>query len=136
MLRQAKRMVRRPSVEWRRGPAWYIVFAGLFGGFASVPFLEQRSALAYATIPVGCVFGGVAFRIRSRSWPHDQSVRIRQIIYSTVAILLPPLCLFFVAGPYGQGPAIMAIGAIVGASVAYGIIVGGTRRFNDTHNVG
>ncbi len=115
--------------EFRRGPAWYIVFAGLAGGFAMVPFLVDQNAVALAMIPAGCVIGGFIFRIRSHQWPYDPTVRKRQLIYSALAIILPPTALFFLGGPYGQGPAIMMIGAIVGASVAGGIFASGTRRF-------
>jgi len=120
------------SVTWRRGPAWYIVFAGLLGGFASIPFLSQQNAMAFATIPIGCVFGGLVFRVRSQSWPHDATVRSRQIIFSMLAAFLPPLCLFVLGRPYGQGPAIPMIGAIVGTSIACGIFVSGTRRFDES----
>ncbi len=94
-----------------------------------VPFFAHQSAVGVAMIPAGCVIGGFIFRIRSHQWPHDPTVRKRQLIYSALSIILPPTALFFLAGPYGQGPAIMMIGAIVGASVAGGIFASGTRRF-------
>ena len=118
--------------EFRRGPAWYIAFAGLAGGFASIPILILQNAMGFVMVPVGCVIGGLIFRIRSHQWPHDPTVRSRQLIYSALAMVLPPTALLFLAGPYGQGPAVIMIGAIVGASVACGIFASGTRRFGLT----
>ncbi|WP_234952449.1 hypothetical protein [Rhodopirellula baltica] len=116
--------------EFRRGPAWYIIFSALAGAFASVPFLTHVPAIGLATLLIGCVVGGLIFRIRSRNWPHDPSVRSRQMLYSLIAISFPPMGLFLLAGHNAQGIGIILLGALVGAFIACGIFVSGTRRYS------
>ncbi|QEF99226.1 hypothetical protein Mal15_32880 [Stieleria maiorica] len=116
------------TVRDRRGPALYIVIGALVGGFASLPFLAVRSPLAFVTILVGCVSGGLLYRSVSSGWPVDETVRRRQLIYAFIAAVLPPLVLALTANDEGQAIAYAFIGAVVGGSVACGILVSGTKR--------
>lgn len=116
--------------EFRRGPAWYIVFSAVAGAFASAPFLTHVPAIGLVTILGGSVVGGLIFRIRSRNWPHDPSVRSRQMLYSLIAICFPPMGLFLLAGPNAQGIGILLLGGLVGAFLVCGIFVSGTKRFS------
>ncbi|KAA5547329.1 hypothetical protein FYK55_00475 [Roseiconus nitratireducens] len=109
-----------------------IVGCGLLGGFAAVPFLALHNPLGFATVLVGCIFGGLVYRFRSRDWPHDPSIPRRQLWYSALAVILPPGVLFLLAGPRGQGPGFIVIGLVIGVSVAVGILISGTRRLNAT----
>tara|TARA_R110002072_G_scaffold13576_2_gene57185 strand:- start:9000 stop:9464 length:465 start_codon:yes stop_codon:yes gene_type:complete len=112
--------------EFRRGPAWYIAYSALAGAFASIPWLTHLPALGLVAILAGCVIGGLIFRIRSRSWPHDPRVRHRQLLYSLIAVSFPPAGLFLLAGPIE----IIFSGAALGAFAACGIFVSGTRRYS------
>ncbi|TWU18555.1 hypothetical protein Poly21_07190 [Allorhodopirellula heiligendammensis] len=114
----------------RRGPALYIVGLGFLGGVGSIPFLALQNPIGFVVVLTGCILGGLVYRIRSRDWPHDPTIRQKQILYSALAVALPPAVLFLFAGPNGQGPAIVMIGLIVGVSVACGIFISGTRRLN------
>ena len=114
----------------RRGPALYIAGFGLLGGFGAIPFLALQNPTGFALVLVGCIVGGMIYRLRSRNWPHDPTIYKRQVQYSGLAVVLPPAVLFLFAGPNGQGPAIVMIGLIVGVSVACGIFISGTRRLN------
>ena len=116
--------------EFRRGPAWYIAYSALAGAFASIPWLTHFPALGLIAILAGCVTGGLIFRIRSRNWPHDPRVRHRQLLYSLIAVSFPPAGLFLLAGPNAQGFGIILLGAALGAFVACGIFVSGTRRYS------
>ncbi|MEM6692124.1 MAG: hypothetical protein AAF664_22035 [Planctomycetota bacterium] len=127
---------RKTPAEFRRGPAWYIVFTALAGAFASIPFLARQNAVGLVMVLAGCVVGGFIFRVRSQHWPVDPTVRYRQIVYSLLAVSLPPAVLFMFAGPNGQGPGVVVIGAIVGVSIACGIFASGTRRFGATQTTG
>ncbi|ELP33766.1 hypothetical protein RBSWK_02312 [Rhodopirellula baltica SWK14] len=100
------------------------------GAFASVPFLTHVPAIGLATLLIGCVVGGLIFQIRSRNWPHDPSVRSRQMLYSLIAIFFPPMGLFLLAGYNAQGIGIILLGALVGAFIACGIFISGTRRYS------
>jgi hypothetical protein len=104
------------------------------GAFASIPWLTHLPALGLVAILAGCVIGGLIFRIRSRSWPHDPSVRSRQMLYSLIAISFPPIGLFLLAGPNAQGIGIILLGALVGSFIACGIFVSGTKRFSHVDN--
>ena len=66
----------------------------------------------------------------------DTLLLVVGVVSLALAIALPPLCLFFLTRPSSAAPAVMAIGAIVGASVACGIFVSGSRRFTDNQYVG
>jgi len=105
----------------RRGPALYIAGFGLLGGFGAIPFLASKNPIGFSVVLIGCIVGGLIYRIRSRKWPHDPTIRPRQFVYSILAVTLPPGVLFLLAGPRGQGPSIVLIGLIVGVSVTCGI---------------
>ena len=114
----------------RRGPALYIAGFGFLGGVGATPFLALQNPIGFVVVLTGCILGGLVYRIRSRDWPHDPTIRQKQILYSAPAVVLPPAVLFLFAGHNGQGPAIVMIGLIVGVSVACGIFISGTRRLN------
>jgi|GEM_PF-2981115 len=52
------------------------------------------------------------------------------MLYSLIAISFPPMGLFLLAGPNAQGIGIILLGALVGAFIACGIFVSGTRRYS------
>lgn len=124
---------RNASGESRRGPAWYIAFGGLGGAAISAPLIslpnDVGTVVSLAMILIGCVLGGLAYRVRSRIWPHDPKVRNRQIGYSMTAIALAPVPLFLLTGSTASWLEVMGIGVIVGVAVACGIFASGTRRF-------
>lgn len=116
----------------RRGPALYIIFAGLVGGIGSVPFLAVQSPLALLAPLVGCVAGGLLFRSVSQDWPHDPSVRPRQILFSFLALTVLPAALVIAAGIEAHRLPFAVIGLSVGGAVAAGIMISGTRRLRGT----
>ena len=112
----------------RRGPALYIVGCGFLGGFVAVPSLMARNAIGLLAITFGCIAGGLAFRLTTENGQHDATVRWRQIVYSLVAVVLPTLLCWFATDEYGPRIPYTVIAFSVGASVAIGIFVSGTRR--------
>lgn len=125
----------QPTRRLRRGPALYIAGFGLLGGFGAIPFLAHRSPNAFAVILAGCIAGGFVYRFRSRGWPKDPTVFSRQLQYSTLAIVSPPAGISMFASWNGPGFAFMLIGLIVGASIACGIAVSGSRRLSAPQQV-
>lgn len=126
---------RESQVEFRRGPAWSIVFSGLAGVFAStLAILHQDGKgldLGLLIVLFGCVVGGMLFRLRSIHWPDDPTARFRQVIYSLLAIALPPAVIYLGAGPGRQEGGFVMIAFVV----ACGIFASGTRRFRGTPNM-
>jgi len=130
--------------EYRHGPAWYIVFSGsAIGGAGTLFVLGQewiRLSIGLLTVLamvfVGCVLGGLLFRIRSLRWPDDPTVRFRQVIYSLLAVVSLPVMIYSIGGANYSGLGGMMVGVAIGCSVACGIFASGTRRFRGTQNMG
>ena len=118
----------------RKGPALYIVSIGMLFGFGAVPLLMRYNPIGLAVPLVGCVLGGIVYRIRSRHWPIDPSARTRQCVYVLCVLTLVPATIYSITGIRAQGAGMVAIGAIVGFSVALGILLSGLRRHGSLHS--
>ncbi len=119
----------------KRGPSLYIVLTGLLGGILSPLLLLRRefSEIGLAMPLVGCIFGGVVYRIRSLRWPVDPGVRAKQIKYIACLLFILPGTIGMFTGVRGQGVGFILLGAIIGFAVSCGILVSGLRRPSKTH---
>lgn len=118
------------TVRARRGPALYLLFGGSLGGVVAFPLLAVQSPLAFVAILMGSVSGGLLYRWVSSDWPHDESVRRQQLIYSVFAALFPTIALAIHGDNNSQVLEYALIGAAIGGSAACGIFVSGTKRLN------
>jgi peptidoglycan/LPS O-acetylase OafA/YrhL len=117
------------------GPLPYFSAAMLVGFLLAVPLIVPRSLavkddpnpVGYALILLSFPVGGLIYRIRSRNWPIDKTVRRRQIAACFATLLVPPATAFFL-GSLGQGPTMAALGGIVSLSLISGILLSGLRR--------
>lgn len=118
----------------KRGPSLYIVLTGLLGGILSPLLLLHRefSEIGIALPLIGCVLGGIVYRIRSRSWPVDPSVRTRQLKYIACLLFVLPGTIGMFTGVRGQGVGFILLGAIIGFTVSCGILISGLRRSSKT----
>jgi hypothetical protein len=111
-----------------RGPALYIVCCGLPGLLIALPSLLDYNPFGLLAITVGCIAGGLFFRLIAMNGRHDPTVRWRQIVYSFVAVVLPILLCWLATDEYSPKIAYTVIWLSIGGSVAIGIFVSGTRR--------
>lgn len=123
---------RQPGIWQRgskRGPALYIVVIGMLFGVLGSHLLASFNSLGLAMPLLGCMLGGLIYRLRSANWPIDPTARKRQLAYAVSVQILVPAALLLVADPSSQvGVRVIIIGAIVGFSVAIGALVSGVRR--------
>lgn len=111
-----------------RGPALYIAGGGLPGLLVAIPSLMAYSVIGLLAISIGCMVGGLIFRLIAKNGRHDSTVRWRQIIaYSFIAVV-PPTVFSWIAAEDGHKIPYTIIVFSVGISVAAGIFVSGTRR--------
>ena len=117
----------------KKGPALYIVFSTLSVTFIAMLFLQrlknEHQLIGLGAPAVGCIVGALIYRIRSRQWPVDPTAKSRIIKYSLVACVTPPIiALMVTSGGHAHGRFIVLIFALVGLSIAAGIILSGRRR--------
>ncbi len=115
------------------GPLLYLAFGGLIGAAAAIPLVAaipitaDPNPLGYLFALLGVPLGGIIYRLQSRPWPIDQTVRARQIRASLSTLLLPG-AIAFMTGMRAQGTGLTLVGTMVSASVVVGIFAAGRRR--------
>lgn len=112
----------------RIGPAIYIAFFALLGAVAGVPLLASHGAVGFLTVVPGALFGGLVYRIRSRTWPIDPNARARRLSYALAVTVVLPGLIGAVAGLRAQGLGMTLLGLVIGAGLGAGILISGDRR--------
>ncbi|XZE34675.1 hypothetical protein SH501x_000142 [Pirellulaceae bacterium SH501] len=123
------------STKDRRGPLLYFATAGIIAVVIAIPLLVPRSMavkddpnpLGYLLILISFPIGGLVYRIRSREWPIDRTVRSRQIT-ACYATLLLPIAAVLLTGMRGQGLHITVLSGMVSLILMAGILISGLRR--------
>lgn len=118
-----------------RGPLLCFAFSMLSGALIGFPLIIPRSLavkddpnpVGYLLILLSFPAGGLTYRIRSRRWPIDPSVRSRQI-RGCVATLAIPAIAVLLTGARGQGLTMSVFGGIISLVFMAGILVSGRRR--------
>lgn len=110
------------------GPAIYIAVFALLGAVAALPLLAGHGAVGFWTVVPGALFGGLVYRIRSRTWPIDPNARARRFGYALAVIVVLPGLIGAVAGLRAQGLGMTLLGLVIGAALAVGILISGDRR--------
>ena len=124
-----------PIAKQHRGPLIYFAVAGIIAAVAASPLIIPRSMdvkddpnpIGYLLILISFPVGGVIYRLRSRNWPVDDTVRQRQII-ACVATLLLPITASLLTGMRGQGIDMTILSGFVSLILMSGIFVAGKRR--------
>ena len=120
-----------------RGPLLYFAVGGLAGAaaayplIAAIPISADPNPLGYLLVLLGAPMGALVYRLRSRQWPIDRTVRTRQIRASLATLLLPGT-IGVLTGMQAEGAGLTFVGALVAASVVVGIFVAGRRRGRKT----
>ncbi len=116
-----------------RGPLLYFAVAGLLGAVCAMPLLAPTSIytnpnpIGYLVILLSLPIGGVVYRVRSRNWPIDTTVRRRQW-RACLATLLLPIAIAMMTGMRAQGFHMTILGGIVSVAVMFAILISGQRR--------
>lgn len=126
-------------VTQRRGPLLYFALTGIVSIALTMPLLAPHSFAAhddpdpigYLLILFSFPIGGLIFRIRSRAWPIDETVRLRQRM-ACVATLLLPIAVASLVGLRGQGLHVIVFSGVVSLFLMAGILLSGPRRFRNT----
>lgn len=120
------------------GPLLYFAVAGFLAAVISVPLIVPRSLVVKEDPnPIGFLLilssfpvGGLIYRLRSRDWPIDRTVRRRQIAASCATLLIPAAAASL-NGMQGQGLHLTMLSAIVSLALVTGIFISGQRRDRD-----
>lgn len=116
-----------------RGPLLYFAVGGLAGAaaafplVAAIPISADPNPLGYLLVLLGVPIGGLMYRLRSRHWPIDRTIRARQIRASLATLLLPGT-IAVLTRMQAEGAGLTLVGALVSASVVVGIFAAGRRR--------
>lgn len=118
-----------------RGPLLYFAVAGIIGSILAIPLIVPRSLapkddpnpIGYLLILISFPVGGLVFRLRSRKWPIDTTVRNRQIT-ACCATLLLPLTVALSTGMRGQGFQMTIVSGFVSLILMSTILISGRRR--------
>lgn len=118
-----------------RGPLLYLAAAGIIAAVMAIPLIVPRSSavkddpnpIGYLLILISFPVGGLVYRLRSRGWPIDRSVRNRQI-KACCATLLLPIAVAFLTGMRGQGLHMTMLSGFVSVILMSGILLSGRRR--------
>lgn len=124
-----------PATKNRRGPLLYLAVAGIIGAVMAIPLIVPRSLavkdnpnpIGFVLILVSFPVGGLVYRLRSRGWPIDGSVRRRQI-KACCATLLFPVIVALVTGMRGQGFHMTILSGFVSLVLTVAILISGKRR--------
>lgn len=124
-----------PSAKKHRGPLLYLTLAGIIAVILAIPLIFPRSIavkddpnpIGYLLILVSIPVGGFAYRVRSRKWPIDSTVKNRQIT-ACFATLLLPLAVAILTGMRGQGLHMTVLSGVVSLILMSAIIISGQRR--------
>ena len=118
-----------------RGPVLYFALAGIIGAALAIPLIVPKSLsvtddpnpIGYLLIIVSFPVGGLIYRLRSRKWPIDMTVRLRQL-WACFATLLLPTTLAVFTGMRGQGLHMTILSAGVSLIFMAAILISGQRR--------
>jgi len=77
---------------------------------------------------LGSLAGGLYYRFRSAGWPVDPNAHHRRFGFAIVSTILPPSLTALATGMRGQGVSMTILMALIGLSVATGVLVSGDRR--------
>ena len=119
----------------RRGPLIYFALAGIVGASLAVPLIVPQSMevkddpnpIGYLLILFSFPVGGLIYRLRSRRWPIDKTVRHRQVIGCASTLLLP-IAIAMMTGMRAQGFDMTILSGLVSLVLIAGILVSGRRR--------
>lgn len=134
-IKRAEQMRSQTMATQNRGPLLYFAFAGIIGAALAIPLIVPRSLaftddanpIGYLVILFSFPVGGLIYRIRSRNWPMDETVRQRQRT-ACFATLLLPLTVAILTGMRAQGLHMTILCGIVSMVLMAGILVSGKRR--------
>jgi len=129
------RMPVEAATKNHRGPLLYFAAAGIIATVMAIPLIVPRSLavkddpnpIGYLLIMISFPVGGLVYRLRSRGWPIDGSVRNRQIT-ACFATLLLPLAVALLTGMRGQGLHMTILSGFVSLILMSGILISGRRR--------
>ncbi|MEM8671300.1 MAG: hypothetical protein AAGG48_27510 [Planctomycetota bacterium] len=118
-----------------RGPTMYFAVAGIAGAVLAIPLIVPRSihvrddpnAIGYLIIILSFPVGGLIYRIRSRDWPIDETVRRRQLI-ACAATLLLPFSVAILTGMRAQGFLMAVVSGFISMILMVAIFLSGRRR--------
>lgn len=118
-----------------RGPLLYFAVAGIIAAIMAIPLIVPRSLavkddpnpIGYLLILLSFPVGGLVYRLRSREWPIDSTVRNRQVTASCATLLLP-LAVASLTGMRGQGLHMTILSGFVSLILMSGILISGRRR--------
>lgn len=123
------------ELEEQRGPLLYFAASCGLAVLVAIPLIVPRSysvkddpnPIGYLLILVSFPLGGLIYRIRSRHWPIDMTVRKRQIAGCCATVLLP-LVTRISTGMRGQGFHMTVLSGFVSLILMSGIVISGRRR--------
>lgn len=123
------------ATRQNRGPLIYFAVAVIVSFILAVPLIVPKSLapkddpnpLGYLLLLISFPVGGLVFRLRSRNWPIDTTVRKRQWI-ACFATLLLPLSVAALTGMRGQGFEMAILSGFVSLILMSGIFISGQRR--------
>lgn len=118
-----------------RGPLLYFAVALIVSVILAIPLIVPKSLaakddpnpLGYLLLLISFPVGGLVYRLRSRNWPIDTTVRKRQLI-ACCATLLLPLSVAAMTGMRGQGFEMTILSGFVSLILMSGIFISGQRR--------
>jgi len=118
-----------------RGPLLYFALAGIVGATLAIPLIVPQSMevkddpnpIGYLLILFSFPVGGLIYRLRSRRWPIDGTVRHRQGM-ACFATLLLPITIALMTGMRAQGFHMTILSGLVSLVLIAGILVSGRRR--------
>lgn len=119
----------------RRGPILYFAVSGIIATILAIPLIVPRSLavkddpnpIGYLLILISFPVGGLVYRLRSRGWPVDITVRNRQI-KACFATLLLPLTIAMLTGMRGQGFHMTMLSGVVSLILMFSLFLSGQRR--------
>lgn len=128
----------RAGAPKRRGPLLDFALTGIVSSVLAMPLLVPKSIaakadpdpLGYLLVLLSFPVGGLVFRYRSRGWPIDETVRLRQS-KACMATLLLPITVAFLAGTRGQGLHMIVCSGVVSLFLMAGIQLSGRRRLRN-----
>ncbi len=133
----SEQLVMPAKARQHRGPLLYFASAGIMAIVLSIPLIIPRSMaveddpnpLGYLLILASFPVGGLIYRIRSRKWPIDNTVRKRQRT-ACLSTLLLPTAIALLTGMRAQGIAMTILSGFVSLVLIAGIVISGQRRGN------
>lgn len=117
------------------GPLLYFALPGIIGAASAIPLIvpmslavkDDPNPIGYLLILLSFPVGGLVYRIRSRKWPIDETVRQRQRT-ACIATLLLPVAVAFLTGMRAQGFHMTMLSGLASLVIMAAILVSGQRR--------